>query len=147
MTGKKPKLVDVEKPNLYRKIFPYTEFPRVIFDNQKVEYDIPEKIWITDTTFRDGQQARPPYTPEQILKIYDLLHKIDDGTGLIRQCEFFLYSERDRKAVELCKARGYKFPEITGWIRAVPADFKLVSQMGLSETGVLTSASDYHIFL
>ncbi len=147
MMDKNPKLVDVEKPNLYREMFPYTEFPKVIFDNQRVEYDIPDKIWITDTTFRDGQQARPPYTPEQILRIYDLLHKIDGGTGLIRQCEFFLYSERDRKAVELCKERGYEFPEITGWIRAVSADFKLVSQMGLSETGILTSASDYHIFL
>ncbi len=147
MKNKKPKLVNVEKPNLYRQIFPYSEFPRVIFDNQNVEYDIPEKIWITDTTFRDGQQSRPPYTPEQILKVYDLLHKIDGSTGLIRQCEFFLYSDRDRKAVQLCKARGYQFPEITGWIRAVPADFKLVSQMGLAETGILTSASDYHIFL
>ncbi len=147
MVDKNPKLVDVEKPNLYREMFPYTEFPKVIFDNQRVEYDIPDKIWITDTTFRDGQQARPPYTPEQILRIYDLLHEIDGGTGLIRQCEFFLYSERDRKAVELCKERCYEFPEITGWIRAVPADFKLVSQMGLSETGILTSASDYHIFL
>ena len=147
MVDKKPKLVDVEKPNLYREIFPYTEFPKVIFDNQIVAHDIPEKIWITDTTFRDGQQARPPYTPEQILRIYDLLHKIDGDTGLIRQCEFFLYSKRDRKAVELCKARGYKFPEVTGWIRAVSSDFKLVSQMGLSETGILTSASDYHIFL
>ena len=147
MAGKKPKLVDVEKPNLYRETFPYTEFPKVIFDNQTVEYDIPEKIWITDTTFRDGQQSRPPYTPEQILQIYDLLHKIDGGAGLIRQCEFFLYSERDRKAVELCKARGYKFPEVTGWIRAVAADFKLVSQMGLKETGILASVSDYHIFL
>ena len=147
MVDKKPELVDVEKPNLYREIFPYTEFPKVIFDNKTVAYDIPEKIWITDTTFRDGQQARPPYTPEQILRIYDLLHKIDGETGLIRQCEFFLYSKRDRKAVELCKARGYKFPEITGWIRAVSGDFKLVSQMGLSETGILTSASDYHIFL
>jgi len=147
MVDKNPKLVDVEKPNLYRQMFPYTEFPKVIFDNQRVEYDIPDKIWITDTSFRDGQQARPPYTPEQILRIYDLLHEIDGGTGLIRQCEFFLYSERDRKAVELCKERGYEFPEITGWIRAVSADFKLVSQMGLSETGILTSASDYHIFL
>ncbi|MBN2272510.1 MAG: hypothetical protein JXN61_17995, partial [Sedimentisphaerales bacterium] len=35
----------------------------------------------------------------------------------------------------------------TGWIRAVAADFRLVSQMGLGETGILTSASDYHIFL
>jgi len=147
MAEKNFKLVDVAKPNLYREIFPYTEFPRVVFDDQRPNYDIPEEIWITDTTFRDGQQARPPYTPEQILRIYDLLHEIDGGTGLIRQCEFFLYSQRDRKAVELCKERGYKYPEVTGWIRAVAADFKLVSQMGLGETGILTSASDYHIFL
>ena len=147
MVNKNRKLVNVEKPNLYRQTFPYTEFPKVTFDGEKIEYDIPQKIWITDTTFRDGQQARPPYKPEQILKIYDLLHEIDGGTGLIRQCEFFLYSNRDREAVELCKERDYKFPEITGWMRAVAADFKLVSQMGLSETGILTSASDYHIFL
>lgn len=147
MAAKSYKLADVEKPNLYREAFPYTEFPRVIFDDKKVEYDIPKKIWITDTTFRDGQQARPPYTPQQILRIYDLLHEIDGGTGLIRQCEFFLYSERDREAVELCKERGYEYPEITGWIRAVASDFKLVSKMGLAETGILTSASDYHIFL
>lgn len=141
------KLVDVDKPNLYRDVFPYSEFPKVVFDGQKVEYDIPEHVWITDTTFRDGQQARPPYMPEQILRIYDLLHEIDGGTGLIRQCEFFLYSEKDRKAVELCQERGYEYPEITGWIRAVASDFKFVSQMGLRETGILTSASDYHIFL
>ena len=147
MANKNLKLVDVNEPNLYRETFPYSEFPSVIFDNENVEYEIPENIWITDTTFRDGQQARPPFTPEQILRVYDLLHQIDGGTGLIRQCEFFLYSNRDRKAVELCKERGYKYPEITGWIRAVAADFKLVSQMGLSETGILTSASDYHIFL
>jgi len=147
MAKKKPKLADVKKPELYRDMFPYVEFPKVVFDGQTVPMELPEQIWITDTTFRDGQQARPPYTPEQILGIYDLLHKIDGGTGLIRQCEFFLYSERDRKAVELCKQRGYKYPEITGWIRAVPADFKLVSKMGLAETGILTSASDYHIFL
>jgi isopropylmalate/homocitrate/citramalate synthase len=147
MADKKPELVDTGEPNLYREIFPYSEFPKIVFDAQRIEYDTPDRIWITDTTFRDGQQARPPYTPEQVLHIYDLLHKIDGESGLIRQCEFFLYSQRDRKAVELCKERAYEFPEITGWIRAVPADFKLVSEMGLSETGILTSASDYHIFL
>lgn len=146
MAKKTPKLVDVPKPNLYRDVFPYTEFPKVVFDDDSVEFDIPDNIWITDTTFRDGQQARPPYTPKQILRVYDLLSAIDGGTGLIRQCEFFLYSKRDREAVELCKERGYKYPEITGWIRAVPADFKLVTQMGLTETGILTSVSDYHIF-
>ena len=147
MAEKSLKLMNIERPNLYRETFPYTEFPKVVFDDEATAYNIPEKIWITDTTFRDGQQARPPYTPEQILRIYDLLHEIDGGGGLIRQCEFFLYSEKDRKAVDLCKERGYRYPEITGWIRAVAADFKLVSQMGLAETGILTSASDYHIFL
>ena len=147
MTRKHPKLADVARPNLYREMFPYTDFPKVIFDNKTVDYDFPKEIWITDTTFRDGQQARPPYTPKQILRVYDFLHEIDGGTGLIRQCEFFLYSKRDREAVELCQARGYDFPEITGWIRAIRNDFKLVSEMGLKETGILTSASDYHIFL
>ncbi len=141
------KIKDVSEPNLYREMFPYTEFPTVKFDKKTVPYEIPDEVWITDTTFRDGQQSRPPYTPQQVLKIYDLLHKIDGDTGLIRQSEFFLYSDRDRKAVELCKGRGYKYPEITGWIRAVAEDFRLVKQMGLKETGILTSVSDYHIFL
>lgn len=141
------KLKDIARPELFRDTFPYTEFPKVDFEDQIVPLEIPEKIWITDTTFRDGQQARPPYTPEQILRIFDFFHEIDGGTGLIRQCEFFLYSKKDRKAVELCKARDYEFPKITGWIRAVKADFKYVTQMGLKETGILTSASDYHIFL
>ena len=145
--NKNYKLANVGKPNLFRQTFPYTDFPKTIFDKQKVACEIPENIWITDTTFRDGQQARPPYKPEQILRIYDLLHEIDGGTGLIRQCEFFLYSKRDQEAIKLCRERQYKYPEITGWIRAVADDFKLVSKMGLGETGILTSASDYHIFL
>jgi len=41
MAKERPKLVDVEKANLFRDIFPYTEFPRVVFDEQSVEYDIP----------------------------------------------------------------------------------------------------------
>lgn len=147
MSDKYTELNDVQRPNLYREYFPYTEFPRVEFDSREVPFEIPHDIWITDTTFRDGQQARPPYMPEQILRLYDFLHEIDNNTGLIRQCEFFIYSKRDKQAVELCKARGYKYPEITSWIRASVSDFPLVSQMGLKETGILTSASDYHIFL
>jgi len=33
---------------------------------------VPEEIWITDTTFRDGQQSRSPYKVEQIVKIFDI---------------------------------------------------------------------------
>jgi isopropylmalate/homocitrate/citramalate synthase len=140
-------LLDIQEPNLYRNVFPYEEVCRVTFDNKFVYSDPAEEIFITDTTFRDGQQARPPYTVEQIVDLYDMLHKLGGTNGVIRQCEFFLYSEKDKEAVRKCQERNYRYPEITGWIRAVKEDFKLVKEMGLKETGILTSVSDYHIFL
>ena len=140
-------LLDIQEPNLYRNVFPYEEVCRVTFDNKFVFSDPAEEIFITDTTFRDGQQARPPYTVEQIADLYDMLHKLGGTNGVIRQCEFFLYSDKDKEAVRKCQERNYRYPEITGWIRAVKEDFKLVKEMGLKETGILTSVSDYHIFL
>ena len=146
-TERKVELRDVDEPNLYRDIFPYTELPKVPFDGQTVPLSSSGEVWITDTTFRDGQQARPPYTIEQIVDIYGLLAKLDAGSGTIRQSEFFLYSKKDREAVDKCRALDIKHPQVTGWIRAVKRDFKLVKEMKLSETGILTSCSDYHIFL
>jgi isopropylmalate/homocitrate/citramalate synthase len=140
-------LLDVQEPNLYRHIFPYEEVSRVEFDNRFVFIDPPAEIFITDTTFRDGQQARPPYTVEQIVALYEMLHKLGGANGVIRQAEFFLYSEKDKEAVGRCLERNYRYPEITGWIRASKEDFKLVKEMGLKETGILSSVSDYHIFL
>jgi isopropylmalate/homocitrate/citramalate synthase len=140
-------LLDTQEPNLYRSIFPYDEVCRVEFDNKFVFIDPPEEIFITDTTFRDGQQARPPYTVEQIVDLFDMIHKLGGPNGVIRQSEFFLYSEKDKEAVQKCLERNYRYPEITGWIRAVKEDFRLVKEMGLRETGILTSVSDYHIFL
>jgi isopropylmalate/homocitrate/citramalate synthase len=135
------------KPELYRELFPYTKVSRVPFDDTIVMPRPAKTMFITDTTFRDGQQARPPYTVKQIAHIFDLLHKLGGRSGLIRACEFFLYSEKDRRAVEACQGMDYKFPEVTGWIRANKNDLKLVKSMGLKETGMLTSVSDYHIHL
>ena len=61
------------------------------------------------------------------------------AAGSSAQSEFFLYSKKDREAVEKCRELGYEFPQVTGWIRAVKSDFKLVKEMGLEETGILTS--------
>ena len=55
-------LVDVREPNLYREYFNYDEIPKVVFNHRVVPIDVPNEIWITDTTFRDGQQSRQPYT-------------------------------------------------------------------------------------
>ncbi len=140
-------LQDIPEPNLLRDVFPYDEVPKITFDGQVEEVDPAPEFFITDTTFRDGQQARPPYTVEQIVTIYTMLHRLGGPRGVIRQAEFFLYSDVDKEAVRRCLALGYAFPEVTGWIRAVASDFRLVKEMGLKETGILTSCSDYHIFL
>ncbi|GAB4261104.1 MAG: cache domain-containing protein [Deferrisomatales bacterium] len=140
-------VVERGEPNLYREVFPYAEVCRIPFDGVMLAPTPPEEIWITDTTFRDGQQARPPYTPDQIVALYKLLHQLGGPRGVIRQTEFFLYSRWDREAVEQCLALGYRYPEVTAWIRAVKEDFQLVKSMGIRETGILTSVSDYHIYL
>jgi isopropylmalate/homocitrate/citramalate synthase len=111
-----------------------------------VPLDPAPAIWITDTTFRDGQQSRAPYTPEQIADLYALLARLGGPHGMIRQSEFFLYTEKDRRAVELCREKGLRFPEITGWIRASLDDYELVRAAGLRETGILASISDYHVY-
>ncbi|MBO4846791.1 MAG: 2-isopropylmalate synthase [Lachnospiraceae bacterium] len=140
-------LDDVEKPNVFRNMFPYSEIPKIPFNNRIVPTNMPKDIWITDTTFRDGQQSRAPYSTEQIVTIYDYLNRLGGPNGMIRASEFFLYSKKDRDAVYKCMERGYEFPEVTSWIRASKEDFKLVKEIGMKETGILVSCSDYHIFL
>ena len=139
-------LQDVEEPNLYRMLFNYSEVPKLIFNRRLVPMGMPEQIWITDTTFRDGQQSREPYTTQQIVDLFDMLHRLGGPNGIIRQSEFFLYSQKDRDAVYKCMERGYEFPEITSWIRASKKDFEMVKELGMKETGILVSCSDYHIF-
>jgi len=139
-------LQDVAEPNLFRDVFTYEDVPKAIFDHRHVAYDMPQEIWITDTTFRDGQQSRAPYTTAQIVELYKKMHRLGGPKGLIRQCEFFLYSEWDREALRKCMELGYEFPEITGWIRATQNDFELAKSMHVKECGILTSCSDYHIF-
>ena len=139
-------LQDVAEPNLHRDIYSYGTTPKVPFNHRRVPMNMPEEIWITDTSLRDGQQSVEPYTVEQIVNIYKLLSKLGGPYGIIRQTEFFIYSKKDRQAVEKCMDLGLKFPEITSWIRASKEDFRLVRELGIKETGILVSCSDYHIF-
>ncbi len=154
----KKQLVNPERPNLFEDTFDYDSVPRILFDGKILEemdgelitFDpkeaIERELVISDTTFRDGQQARPPYTTEQTVKLFEMLSRLGGPKGVVRYTEFFLYSEKDRAAVEGCRDLGVEYPRITGWIRAEPGDFRLVRDMELGETGVLTSCSDYHIF-
>ncbi len=139
-------LQDVKEPELYRQIYNYEEVPKVPFNHRRSPMNMPENIWITDTTMRDGQQSVEPYTVKQIVDLYKLMSRLGGEKGIIRQTEFFIYSKKDRDAIAKCQELGLKFPEITTWIRASKEDFKMVKELGIKETGILVSCSDYHIF-
>lgn len=139
-------LQDVAEPNLYREIYDYEHIPKIAFNMRHVPEDMPEEIWLTDTTFRDGQQSVSPFTPAQIVHLFKLMSRLGGPKGLVRQSEFFLYTDKDKEALHRCQDLGLKFPEITTWIRANEKDFQLVKQAGVQETGILVSCSDYHIF-
>ena len=139
-------LQDVDSANLYRDIYNYNDVPKIPFNHRRVPMSMPEEIWITDTSLRDGQQSVEPYSVEDIVELYKLMSKLGGPKGIIRQTEFFVYSKKDREALEKCMDLGLKFPEITTWIRANREDFKMVKDLGIRETGILVSCSDYHIF-
>ncbi len=139
-------LQDVAEPNLYRDIYSYDTVPKVPFNHRRVPMGMPKEIWITDTSLRDGQQSVEPYSVEQIVNLYKLMNKLGGPYGIIRQTEMFVYSKKDREAIVKCQELGLPFPEITTWIRANREDFKLVKDLGIRETGILVSCSDYHIF-
>lgn len=139
-------LQDVEDPNLYREMYSYEEVPKVAFNFRRVPMVTPRDIWITDTSFRDGMQSMAPYEVHQIVDLFKLLSRLGGPNGIIRQSEFFVYTERDQEAIDKCMNLGLEFPEVTTWIRASKSDFKLVKDLGIRETGILVSCSDYHIF-
>ena len=152
-------LQEVQQPVLFEDTFPHVLPPRIALDGVVTEtidgtaYEVDlskvaeRELVITDTTFRDGQQARAPYTIDQIVHLYELMSRLGGPNGIVRWTEFFLYSKKDRLAVDACRELALPYPRVTGWIRADPGDLQLVKDMKLDETGVLTSCSDYHIFM
>ncbi len=137
---------DVEKPQLFRDMFEYDSIPKITFNHRVVPMHMPDEIWITDTTFRDGQQSRTPFTVKQVVDLYKMQHRLGGPKGIIRQSEFFVYTAKDKEALQSCLDLGYDYPEVTAWIRASEQDFDLAKQFGIKETGILVSCSDYHIF-
>ena len=121
---KKHILVNTTEPNLLEKTFNYSLPPLIKFDGPIIEYIdgkpvefdpesvLKRDIFITDTTFRDGQQARPPYSVDQMVKIYDMLARLGGPKGVIRQTEFFLYTKNDREALNKCRDLGHRYPEV-----------------------------------
>jgi 2-phosphinomethylmalic acid synthase len=139
-------IVDPPAPDYVPDAFPRGDFPRAVWTSRPAA--LPAEAWTTETTHRDGQQGGVPLTTEQGLAIYDLLCRFTGRSGAVRQAEFFVYSPSDRAMLEGALARWKSGAPIepTTWIRAAAKDVALVRTLGVRETGMLASASDYHTF-
>ena len=69
-------LQDVKEPELFRDLYSYDAIPKTVFNYRNVPMQMPAEIWITDTTFRDGQQSTSPFTVKQIVDIYKLMARL-----------------------------------------------------------------------
>jgi len=137
---------DVSQPEYFLDSFPRESFPQYVWTHRPEH--LPFSAWTTETTHRDGQQGGLPLTTETSLKIYDLLCAFTGKSGAIRQAEFFVYRPSDRVALESALERYRSGAPIqpTTWIRASAKDVALIRSIGVTETGMLASASDYHTF-
>jgi 2-phosphinomethylmalic acid synthase len=140
------RMPDPAEPELFEEAFPRDGFPRYEWTERPA--GLPAAVWTTETTHRDGQQGGLPLTVEQGVRIYELMCAFTGTTGALRQAEFFVYREADRRILEsaLERWRDGAPVEPTTWIRATARDAALVREIGVRETGMLASASDYHTF-
>ncbi len=139
-------MIDPAAPDYFLDSFPRDAFPQYLWDSRPAA--LPPQVWLTETTHRDGQQGGLPLTTAQSLAIYDILCRFTGASGLIRQAEFFVYRPSDRAALEgaLTRYRAGAPIEPTTWIRATAKDVALIRDLGVRETGMLASVSDYHTF-
>jgi 2-phosphinomethylmalic acid synthase len=135
-----------QNPEYFLESFPRDDFPHHVWTDRPAT--LPASAWTTETTHRDGQQGGLPLTVNQSLRIYDLLCAFTGSSGAIRQAEFFVYRPSDKAALEgaLERYRSGAPIEPTTWIRATAKDVTLIGSLGVRETGMLASASDYHTF-
>jgi isopropylmalate/homocitrate/citramalate synthase len=138
-------LIRMGEPNYFLDSFPQETFPRYVWTERPA---LPAQVWTTETTHRDGQQGGLPLTAEQSLEIYDILCAFTHTSGAIRQAEFFAYRDSDKRALQLALERFESGAPIepTTWIRAKREDVLLIRSLGVKETGMLASISDYHTF-
>lgn len=139
-------VADVVAPDYLEDVYPASGFPRYRWLEAPAAR--PQQAWTTETTHRDGQQGGLPLDLATSTRIYELLCAFTGTSGAIRQAEFFVYRDADRQALARAveRWRGGAPIEPTTWIRARRDDVALVADLGVRETGMLASASDYHTF-
>jgi len=125
----------------YGDVFPFSSPP--VIDTSP--FPTAPNMYITDATLREGQQGWRTLAVEESLKVYEIIHKIDAGKGVILASELFPYTDKDRILIREVLNANYDYPKPIGWIRSRKEDVDLILQTPLRATVMLCSISDYHI--
>lgn len=146
MITTKPDAIADHGPDYCEGAFPRGDFPSYDWVNRPAA--LPADVWTTETTHRDGQQGGLPLTTAQSLRIYETMCAFNGKSGAIRQAEFFVYRSADREALTAALEQWHSGSPVepTTWIRATAKDVELIRTLGVRETGMLASISDYHTF-
>ena len=133
-------------PDYFETYFPQDAFPN--YGWSSLPTSLPAQAWTTETTHRDGQQGGLPFTAKQSVAVYEILCDFTGQSGGIRQAEFFVYRPQDRSALQAIQEQYSSGAPIepTTWIRASTTDVALIKKLGIAESGLLASISDYHVF-
>ena len=134
-----------DQPEYFLDTFPRDAFPRYRWEGA-APATLPAELWLSETTHRDGQQGGLPLTTGASCRIYDIICDITADSRAIRQAEFFPYRAADLAALRYALERFASGAPVepTTWIRARREDVALVRDLGVIETGLLSSSSDYH---
>jgi isopropylmalate/homocitrate/citramalate synthase len=133
-------------PDYLESYFPPDAFPKYGWPG--LPSNLPAQAWTTETTHRDGQQGGLPFTAKQSIEVYQILCDFTGKSRAIRQAEFFVYRAQDLSALEAIQEKYSSGAPIepTTWIRASTTDVALIKKLGIAESGLLASISDYHVF-
>lgn len=140
--------MNAEQPEYFLDVFPRDAFPRYLWEDGTPPATLPHEVWLSETTHRDGQQGGLPLNTARSCQIYDILCEVTGDSRAIRHAEFFPYRESDRSALQYALDRYAAGAPVepTTWIRARREDVLLIQKLGVTETGLLSSSSDYHTF-
>lgn len=98
-----------EQPQLFRGVFDYEHVPKIVFNDRLVPMHTPKSIFITDTTFRDGQQSTAPLTVEQIKTLYTLMSKLGGKKVLSARRNSFCIRIKTKRLSESVGNSGWSF--------------------------------------
>ena len=135
------------EPELYRDVFPYTHVSRIEFDDTFLVPRPADPMFITDTTFRDGQQARPPYTVKRRSPASTTCSTSSAARADSSRPRIFMYSPRIARLLKSAAPEATASPASPAGSAPTWTTSKIAHDMEFDEVGLLTSMSDYHIFL